>query len=402
MSAAGAVKMEPSVRRAVAEAINRHTPGLAETIVHELQSAKPGGIPPALIRALHASVQSNIRVFAELLHAGEPMEKARPNRPIAQLARALARHQIPLHRLIFLYHSAHNSMERQLLPLVEQACRVHGSGNPASDLFTVLTALRELTSTFITTMEEHVATIYEDEAKRTALPGDPGLLAAVKAVVAGETAEDELGDYVLADRPHQAVVVWTPGADPLPEQAVREYANRLATHVFAVNEPLVVFPEHTEAWIWVQPGAGHVEGLDDLPVPPKVRAGEACAAIGPESVGLEGFRRTHRRALALHRLAVAAPAVAPQVIGPHTVGAAMAAAFAHRLEEARDIVVSTLGELAVDDRYEEVLRETARSASLYGTSGASDDMTAHRNTVKYRLNKFKEALGMCSPTRMLR
>lgn len=384
--------IDTGVRRNIAESVLRHLNVLTDHAVHDLLSELGPEVPPPLHRLLQASVRSNIRIFGELLQTGESMDRAKPSHAIAQFTRVLAQNRVPLHRLIFMYHCAHNSLERQLFPLIETVCRTHTGSPQASEFFVVLTTMRNITSRYITTMEQAVGRIYEDEAQRTSLPGDPQLLAHVQAIVKGDIAElptdDSAVDYDLTGT-HQAFIIWSHGADQLPADAVRKFASQVAQNYGSPSEPLTVFPEHTEAWCWI---ALDPERLPSGPPPIEFPA-RARLAIGTFDHGVEGFRLSHRRAMALHRLSATCPATAPSVLDATTTGATTAAAFVDRVDEASDIVISTLHSLAADDRYAEIIRETTRSVLLNGTSGASDNMSAHRNTIKYRLNKFKEAVG---------
>lgn len=127
--------IDTGVRRNIAESVLRHLNVFTDHAVHDLLSELGAEVPPPLHRLLHASVRSNIRIFGELLQTGESMDRAKPSRAIAQFTRVLAQNRVPLHRLIFMYHCAHNSLERQLLPLIETVCRTHTGSPQASEFF---------------------------------------------------------------------------------------------------------------------------------------------------------------------------------------------------------------------------------------------------------------------------
>lgn len=70
-----------------------------------------------------------------------------------------------------------------------------------------------------------------------------------------------------------------------------------------------------------------------------------------------------------------------------------ATSLVDRLPIAAQIVTVTLGELATDNNSSKIIRETARSFHQHGIAGAAEELNAHRNTVKYRMDKFREVVG---------
>ncbi|MFF4136502.1 helix-turn-helix domain-containing protein [Streptomyces mirabilis] len=138
-------------------------------------------------------------------------------------------------------------------------------------------------------------------------------------------------------------------------------------------------------WLVVRPGC---------PVDPDVVAAELGDAALPVRValgivrpGLDGFRRSTRAAARAKALALSAGAGAPKVVAFTRV--APVALLADEPRELADFVFHTLGDLAVDDRRRELLRETLRAflATNRSYAATADQLMVHRNTVHYRVQR---------------
>lgn len=355
----------------------RQLDSLTTTVTEQLMDAVDVPSGDALIVPLRASIRAALENYAMLLIRRQPVDAATITPEMSYFARLTARRGVPLSTLVMMYHRAHNIVEQSLLSIVASLF----SDRPSSSLLGILATIRDWSNQFILRMQEQISEVYLDEAERLRTPGDAGRLALVQSVLDGTESPVEIGGHRLGGR-HIAVVVWV--RDPGTSSAtLASGCRRLAEVIGAATPPLIVFPSSTEAWMWCVPDAASGD----------IALGEGLTAvIGPVAEGPDGFTVSHRHALAYQRLhhTIQSDAAVWRSTDP---GIMTAAAFSDRLGLARDIVSVTLGELAVDDEYSRVLRETARSFLLYGTAGAADEMIAHRNTVAYRLNKFREAHG---------
>lgn len=337
----------------------------------------------AVREPLRASIRAVIGRFGELLSTGE--DPWTPSAPKAALdyARLLARQGIPLSTLLLQYHQSHNAVERELLQIVHDAAQPL----PSDELFSFLGHLRRLTDSFITAMTADVTRAYETEATALPIPGNAEHLRKVLDVLGAAHAADDIGGYPMAGR-HMALV-FHPSAngdgeiDPvLVKSASRAIADAVGSH----SAPLIVVPGSTEAWAWCTvPSTFPSPGAPKIPEQPGLRI-----AVGPPSSGLEGFRLSHRRAQRCSSL-FGAIAFDAAVVDDRAPGTATAAAFVDRLADAADFVRATLGPLAHDDADRDVLRQTVRAYLASGVGGAAESLLVHRNTVKYRLDRVREA-----------
>jgi DNA-binding PucR family transcriptional regulator len=110
-------------------------------------------------------------------------------------------------------------------------------------------------------------------------------------------------------------------------------------------------------------------------------------ALGIVRPGLDGFHRSTRAAARAKALALSAGAGAPKVVAFTRV--APVALLADEPRELADFVFDTLGDLAVDDRRRELLRETLRVflATNRSYAATADQLMVHRNTVHYRVQR---------------
>jgi DNA-binding PucR family transcriptional regulator len=116
-------------------------------------------------------------------------------------------------------------------------------------------------------------------------------------------------------------------------------------------------------------------------------------AFGAAGAGVAGFRRTHRQALGLHAVALAAGPSGPRLTSFTEV--APLALMASSVELLRAWVLETLGSLADGDDQHARLRDTLRVFLQENGSfkATAERLILHKNSVQYRVRKAEEALG---------
>lgn len=196
-----------------------------------------------------------------------------------------------------------------------------------------------------------------------------------------DTAEVTIG-YRLRRR-HLALVVWT-DETRVESSRLAELEAVVATMAAtanAIDDPLVWLRDTSTLWAWLpvpQDTATalprFVDALSDV-------ADGIHVALGVAAAGPTGFRDSHRDAVRAARVAsIGEPK--PRVISYDDTGVRTAALLAADLDEARRLVASTLGGLAVDDPAVEVLRDTL--AVYYEENGshlaAAARLHVHKNT----------------------
>lgn len=221
-----------------------------------------------------------------------------------------------------------------------------------------------------------LAATYEREREEG---GDHRLVLVNAVLGGGEIDAGRLG-YGL-DLDHLAVVA----TGAAPREAILALAAQLDRHALCVQ------PADDVAWGWLggrRPlGAERREAIAGFAVPAGTALGVGSAATGPE-----GFRRSHREALA------AAARAAPGTLVDYRDIAIETMLLADR-DAARALVEAELGPLGADERGQR-LRETLRAVFATGNgASAAPRLGVSARTVTHRIAEAEELLGAPIHTR---
>lgn len=190
------------------------------------------------------------------------------------------------------------------------------------------------------------------------------------------------------DRRHTALVLWR-DADHADEVALETAAMAVA-RVAGAAAPLTLAAGSTTLWAWITGG----EAPDDAAVDRALRTVDPAVrvAVGPTDRGVEGFRRSHEAAAAIHRLLRDDPAGERVSTWSALEITALAGRDRRRAEE---FVASTLGRLADETPTAARLRETLRVFldEADNAPRAAARLQTHRNTVLQRVGRATEQLG---------
>ena len=333
---------------------------------------------------LEASITENIvTALHVIINRIDPRTVDAPASAVSY-ARRLAQRDVPLSALLRAYRLGH----AQSLDLVlAEAVRL-GLPDPAGTVITLV----GLSSAYVDRVCDQIGCVYEEERERWV--GTRGMLRQYwvnqlldNPRVDLRQAEAAL-DYRLSGN-HMAVEGWLHGTTGTTGTTAvfDRLASLLSTVLHAQGRPLLVHTDEADARIWlaVRP---------DCPVDPDTVAAELADAALPVRValgivrpGLDGFRRSTRAAARAKVLALSAAAGTPAVVAFTRV--APVALLVEEPCELADFVFDTLGELAVDDRRRELLRETLRVflATNRSYAATADQLMVHRNTVHYRVQR---------------
>ncbi|MET7603782.1 helix-turn-helix domain-containing protein [Streptomyces avermitilis] len=299
-------------------------------------------------------------------------------------ARRLAQRDVPLSALLRAYRLGH----AQSLDLVlGEAVRLD-----LPDTAGTVIALVSLTSAYVDRVCDQIARVYEEERERWA--GTRGVLRRhwVTQLLDNPRVDLRQAEAALGYRlsgSHLGVEGWLDGtaATTDPIAVFDRLASLLHTLLRAQGRPLLIHTDEAGARIWlaVRP---------DCPVDADTVAAELAdaalpvrVALGSVRPGLDGFRRSARAAARAKALALSAGPTAPRAVAFARV--APVALLVDEPRELADFVSDTLGDLAVDDPRNEILRETLRVflATHRSYAATADHLTVHRNTVHYRVQR---------------
>ncbi|MFC4003066.1 PucR family transcriptional regulator [Prauserella oleivorans] len=344
-----------------------------------------------MVSLLSASVYQNMdTAFQVFQHGIDPTRVEAPAAAV-EYARRLAQRGTPVINLIRAYY------------LGQTAMLDHAFGEGArliADPLALGAAMREaLTKAFalIDRITQQVVSAYEEERANWMLNRSAVRAARVRALLENEHDDIDASEAALGYRlrgTHVGMVVWysedTHPADPLA--GLEATASRFTADRPGDVRPLFVPHDERCAWVWLPVERSHLPGREQIA---RALAGDAEVriALGEPGEGLDGFRRTHRQAVRVQGLALAAGTSAARALTFRDVGAM--ALMTADLDAARTWVSDTLGALAADEEQNGRLRETLRVFLAAGASytAAASRLTMHKNSVQYRVRKAEELLG---------
>ncbi len=341
---------------------------------------------------LDASVAENITTMLHALRHGIDTATIEAPTSAIEYARRLAQRGVSAEELVRAYRLGQARFTRLFVEeLMGQtgADRIDGS--------TVVLGSEQI-SQYIDRVVGRVLAMYDQERARWLQNRSAVQATRVRSILDGDHVDIDRMQTTLGYRlrqHHLGLVVWVDraGTDWNPLRAMAELVDRLADVAGCCADPLFVPRDDTSAWAWLpttteQPpvAADLAEAVakDDAPV---------AVATGSPAKGVDGFRRTHRQAVAAQTVALAAgPAAARFTPFAQVAPIAMMCAD---LDSARAWVAETLGPLAGASERNEGLRETARVFLRTGGSYAAsaDALFLHRNSVQYRIRQAEELRG---------
>jgi DNA-binding PucR family transcriptional regulator len=341
------------------------------------------------IELLGASVEGNVDTLLHALRHDIAVERVEAPTAALEYARRLAQHGVPVNALVRAYRLG----QRQLNDLVFQALR-EADISPA----TRLAALEAISTTlydYIDWISQQVVAVYEDERERWLENQNSVRALRVREVVAGKTVIDVDAASDAIRYPllwhHLAVVAWYTdegtGGDELAR--LQRFLRELGQATDVGSNPLFAAADQTTGWGWLPYRSAPANAIEAVRQFAGTRADSPSVAIGTVASGVDGFRRSHREALAARGVAVAGGLVAPTVVAASDPGLAAAALLGGNIGAARVWVTDVLGELSTDTENDARLRETLRVFLRCGSSykQAAEELDLHFNTVKYRIGR---------------
>lgn len=361
--------------------------GLAGAMTDAAMAEMPELAGEEVRDALAASVESNVRLVAEMLRTGMDPAEATPPPAAVEYARELVRRGMSIDLLLRAYFVGHAAFLRTWIDRVDEEVR-----DPAGRALAIEEA-STWTFAYVQALTRGIVDRYTGERERWVRSAVAVKAEIVRALLAGERVDVEGASarlrYAL-DREHLAFLVWAEdGGDPaaLDPAALERAAGELVSGLGS-GAPLLV--AHGTNLV-----AGWIGSRERIAIPAaRVRASAgACAAFGSPGSGVAGFRSSHRQALHARRVALLRGGARGSVVRYRD--EALAALASADLEHARDFVAGELGPLAGRGETSQRLAGTLRA---YLEENASPRRTAHRlgvheNTIANRVRAAEELLG---------
>jgi PucR C-terminal helix-turn-helix domain/GGDEF-like domain len=347
-----------------------------------------------LLELLYDAVEGNFNTFFPAIRHGISIDHVEPPTAALEHARRMAQRGVDADSLVRGYRLGHQAVVRIVLDEIRLA---HFDTQLGLDVF------EQITSTsfrYIDRMSHLVLTAYQNERDRWLANQNRVRALRVREVLdGGEIDIDEMTDAIRYPlrRIHLSLIVWRGESEVGNELVVMErFIQHLAKSLDADERPLFVAADRITGWAWVplpvDAAADAVERLREIAM---AWEDAPWIAAGDPLPGVDGFRRSHRQALAARAVVMASGTHPPAVTMYSDPGLMVAAQFCADLEQARAWVGDVLGPLASvtdsDERMRETLREFLRSGSSF--KATADELHLHVNSVKYRVQRALERRG---------
>jgi DNA-binding PucR family transcriptional regulator len=373
----------------VAERMHERLAEVSSFIRRSLEEEIPELRGDARIAELHrASVEGNVDTLLRALRYDIAVQRVEAPTAALEFARRLAQHDVPVNALVRAYRLG----QRRMNELVFREVRAI---DDAPVRFAVLEAITATLFEYIDWISQQVVAVYEEERERwlenqNSLRGlrVRELLTSTERIDIDEASASV--QYPLRWH-HLAMVMWYPERGVAGDELSRlqRFLRELAHAANAGATSLFVATDQTSGWAWLSYKSATPCAAATVRQFVRARPNPPSLAIGTVLPGVEGFRRSHRKAEAARGVAIAGGHRAPTVISATDPGVAAAALLCGHIDAAREWVTEVLGNLAADSEHDARLRETLRVFLRCGASYklAADELDLHYNSVKYRVGR---------------
>ncbi|MBS9535412.1 helix-turn-helix domain-containing protein [Mycobacterium sp. M1] len=368
------------------------TAGVIEDLVAKESPELTGD--SSLLQLLRETVTANVDTYFSAIRHNIPVSDVAAPTVALEHARRLAQRGVPVNALVRGYRLGHSVA----LQLVLEEVRSAGLDPDLS--LSVLGQLSTVMFGYIDEMSQQVVNVYQSERERWLESRNAVRALRVREILADESLDVDAMTTAIRyplRRTHVAIVVWYPESDGDKLAAAEGFTKKLAESLAIQGAPLFIPTDSTTGWAWIPlPSAAGSDVVSQIRACALAAADEPWVAIGDPLPGVEGFRRSHQQALAVHTLAVAAGTDVNRVSAANDPGLSAAALLgADNLAAARAWVGEVLGPLASATDADERLRDTLRVFLRTGSSfkAAGEQLHFHVNTMKYRIQRAVERRG---------
>ncbi|MBM9835479.1 helix-turn-helix domain-containing protein [Rhodococcus hoagii] len=332
-----------------------------------------------LQRDLRAAVRSQLGAF---LGASGQSADGSAEAPVSveahALARTVAQRGLELRVLSQLYHAGHRAMLSFATEFLQQ------EDLDAQFKLEVLTTMWSQTSELLNAMLDELAVTYADERERLLQGAFASRVTTVREILdggGGVAQSSGLLGYPLR-LTHTAVVAWVDDSTVFAGSL-----DRVMSRVAAGRRTLSVPSGAHGVWSWIAQDSDDPWVVDHCRIPDGVRL-----AVGERAPGIEGFRSSHREALAAQRIAEVGKQRKAVTSYTHVELVSMLSADPDAM---RALVARELAGLLGEDAASERLRDTLRAVmNCHGNhEAAARRLGIHKNTVRYRMQRAEELLG---------
>jgi DNA-binding PucR family transcriptional regulator len=357
--------------------------------VKAISASVSEAIPDLSGELLDAGIEGNVAAILSALRHNIPVERVQAPTAALEHARRLAQRGVPLNVVVRGYRFG----QRAVMHLVFEELETFDI--PPQVRIDAVKSITEMMFLYIDRISQQVVEVYEEERERWLETRNSMRALRVREVLDGRKPVDIDSAIVAISYPlrwhHVALVLWYPAPSGEADElgSMQRFLRQLATAVQAGAAPLFIATNRSTGWAWLPFQSAPAGLVAEVRRFAQHRRGSPSVAIGSPAAGVNGFRRSHAQADAAQRVALARTATKPTVVADGDRGLAAAALLGGTIEDARDWVDEVLGDLAADNDNDARLRETLRVFLGCNSSYtlAAEELTLHRNTVKYRVRR---------------
>jgi DNA-binding PucR family transcriptional regulator len=347
-----------------------------------------------LLGLVRDSIQGNLDTFLPAIGHGISIDHIEPPTAALEHARRLAQRGVDADFLVRTYRLGHQALVGIVLDELRDA---QFDTDLTLDVFEQVSSM---SFRYIDRISRLVLIAYQNERDRWLANQNRIRALRVREVLhGGEIDIDETTDAIRYPlrRTHLALIVWCGETEDGNELvAMERFIMQLAKSVGAHERPLFIAADRVTGWAWVPLAEdAATDAARRLREFANARADAPWIAAGAPVPGVDGFRRSHRQAIATRAVVLASGSHPPAVTVANDPGLVVASQFCADLEQTRAWVCDVLGPLASATDSDERMRETLREFLHTGSSfkATADALHLHVNSVKYRVQRALERRG---------
>lgn len=362
--------------------------GLLVTSVPELRD------DPQLLQLLHDSIEANIETLLSAIRHGILIENVKPPTAALEHARRLAQREISVNVLVRAYRLGHKA----LLDVVRD--EVQAANLEAQLSLDVFGQIADVTFGYIDWISQEVIRTYQSEHDLWMEKRNSIRALRVREVLDSTTIDVDVMAteirYPLRRTHLAAVLWWRESVEGDELTLLARFVEQLGRAADARATPLFIPVDRLTAWAWIPvTTAAAPQAVAQIRAAVERSAEAPRIAVGEPLADVDGFRQSHRQALAAHAVATASGVDAHRFTAASDPGLSLAALLGGDLAAAAEWVGQVLGPLAARTENNERLRETLRIFLRSGSSftAAADELHLHYNSVKYRVRRALQRRG---------
>jgi DNA-binding PucR family transcriptional regulator len=337
-----------------------------------------------MIELLHLGVRDHLQTILHALLHDIGLEKITAPTTAIELARGLARHDVPAHAIM----RAHRLGQRRLTELV--FAELHALGLEPTTRVAVIEAITTALLKYIDSVELQALAAYQGERKLVLKNQSTAREMHVRNVLEDRTLVDVDAVSTAIGYPlswqHLALIVWYPDGETARGESARlqRFIRGLAKTVDTSASALLAAGDPPSAWVWLPYRSSPGDVVTKIRDFVGARPDAPNIAVGAMGSGIKGFRRSHRQAKRAQTAALARSRDHRVLVAATDPGISAPALLAADVEEIREWVADVLGSLASDTDGDARLRHTLRKFLRLssGYKAAAEELNTDPSTVK--------------------